>query len=148
MKNLYRSLLLASLVFLSSVKVMAQSCVKIQVSGFKAFKGSLHISVYKDEQTFLKDGKEVITKIVQVNDSSHVDTYFCDLPSGWYAVALYQDLDNNNKMNRGFLGIPSEPYGLSNNIRPRFSVPKFEQCRFYVSGTGKKDVTIALINPN
>jgi uncharacterized protein (DUF2141 family) len=33
---------------------------------------------------------------------------------------------------KNFLGIPTEAYAFSNNIRPRFSVPTFEECSTYL----------------
>ncbi len=33
--------------------------------------------------------------------------------SGEYAVAVIQDLNENEKLDKNFLGIPKEPYGFS-----------------------------------
>ena len=147
MKTIHKLLLLLGLIIFFSIAANAQSCVKVKVSGFRAFTGQLFISIYKTEDAFLKVGKEIATRVVKISDSSEAIVDICDLPSGWYAVALYHDEDSNNKMNTGFFGIPREPYGLSNNIHPRFSYPKFNQCKFYVPEREEKDVAIALVLP-
>jgi uncharacterized protein (DUF2141 family) len=41
------------------------------------------------------------------------------------------------------LGVPTEPFAFSNNIRPKFSAPDFNECKFKVSGPGQV-VSIAL----
>jgi uncharacterized protein (DUF2141 family) len=148
MKSNYTTTLLLIMLMTLYQSSPAQSCVKVEVSGFRAFTGKLYISIYKNQDSFLKIGKEIMTRVVSVKDSVQSEVaYLCDLPAGWYAVALYHDEDDNNRMNTGFLGIPREPYGLSNNVRPRFSYPRFNQCEFYVPDHQEKQVAIALITP-
>lgn len=62
---------------------------------------------------------------------------------GNYAIAVFHDENGNGKMDKRLFGIPKEPYGLSNNFRPRFSGPKFSDCQFSV-GEGGKAVRIDL----
>ncbi|WP_052695484.1 DUF2141 domain-containing protein [Hymenobacter sp. AT01-02] len=66
-----------------------------------------------------------------------------DLPNGEWAVAITQDTNNNDKLDKNMVGIPTEPFAFSNNVRPRLSPPDFEDCKFVVSGPGKV-VTISL----
>jgi uncharacterized protein (DUF2141 family) len=149
MKNIYYILIVISAMLAPISLTQAQStCVKVQISGFRVTSGKLYVSIYKDQEAFLKIGKETATNMVRVNkNDTLLETCFSGLAPGWYAVALYHDEDDNNKMNTGLFGIPLEPYGLSNNFRPRFSYPKFDQCRFYVPDSLEKSIAIALIKP-
>ena len=36
-----------------------------------------------------------------------------DLPPGRYAIAVFQDLNGNGKLDQSFFGVPKEPYGFS-----------------------------------
>ncbi len=146
MKILKITFLLLLLIILFTFADNAQSCVKVEISGFRARTGKIYVSIYKNAESFLKIGKEVATQVIYVKDTTPAYTYLCNLPCGWYAVALYHDEDDNNKMNT-FFGFPREPYGLSNNFIPRFSYPKFSQCQFYVPDKEEKDVAIALVLP-
>jgi uncharacterized protein (DUF2141 family) len=65
-----------------------------------------------------------------------------DLSEGECAVAVYQDLNENNVLDKGWFSIPKEPYGLSNNFRPTFSAPTFDDCKFKL--TGQTIITITL----
>ncbi|HET8550209.1 MAG TPA: DUF2141 domain-containing protein [Bryobacteraceae bacterium] len=53
-----------------------------------------------------------------------------DLPYGNYAVVVLHDENENRKLDRNFLGIPREGWGMSNNPRARASAPSFRRARF------------------
>jgi uncharacterized protein (DUF2141 family) len=53
-----------------------------------------------------------------------------ELPEGTYAVAVYQDLNQNAQLDSNVFGIPTEPYGFSNNVRPKLRAPSFDETRF------------------
>ena len=59
------------------------------------------------------------------------------LPKGEWAVAITQDLNNNDKVDKNFIGIPIKPYAFSNNIRPTVAAPDFNECKFLVNGPGQ-----------
>jgi uncharacterized protein (DUF2141 family) len=42
---------------------------------------------------------------------------------GTYTLAVYLDLNKNNKLDKGIFGQPIEPYAFSNNARSPFSEP-------------------------
>lgn len=50
------------------------------------------------------------------------------LPEGVYAVACFVDENGNGKIDKNWLGIPSEPYCFSANYKPVLSAPDFEDC--------------------
>jgi uncharacterized protein (DUF2141 family) len=51
-----------------------------------------------------------------------------DLPDGPLALTLFQDANANGRMDMNPMGIPTEPYGFSNNAAGSFGPPKFEQA--------------------
>ena len=60
------------------------------------------------------------------------DVEFPDLAPGSYAVAVYQDLDGSGELNRNGLGLPTEPYGFSNDVG-RIAPPSFSGALFELS---------------
>lgn len=44
---------------------------------------------------------------------------------GSYAIAIFHDLNGNTKLDRSLIGLPSEPYGFSNDVGRR-GIPSFE----------------------
>jgi uncharacterized protein (DUF2141 family) len=49
---------------------------------------------------------------------------------GTYTLAVYLDVNKNNKLDKGILGQPLEPYAFSNNARSAFSAPGVEEQAF------------------
>ncbi len=70
----------------------------------------------------------------RADDGSRVFT-FGDVPSGVWAVAAFQDLNRNGRLDRTPLGLPLEPYGLSGNVGRR-ARPDFESASFALREPG------------
>jgi uncharacterized protein (DUF2141 family) len=68
------------------------------------------------------------------------------LAPGRWAVMVLQDLNGNGRVDTNFIGLPKEPYGVSNNRLPRMSPPVFEQALVDVGSQGVA-VTIDLRRP-
>ena len=52
------------------------------------------------------------------------------LPYGEYALKAYHDLNDNGELDRSPVGLPTEPYGFSNDARARFGPPRYAEARF------------------
>ncbi|MFZ5790244.1 MAG: DUF2141 domain-containing protein [Pseudomonadota bacterium] len=70
-----------------------------------------------------------------------VELVFRDIPPGRYAIQLFEDENDNKKMDFTLLGLPKERFGFSNNARPFLSAPSFERAAFWV---GDDDVTLTI----
>ena len=91
-------------------------------------KGDLHIALFNKEKGFpFKEGV-LKTYIVPVK-SKYCNYKIKNLPKGDYAVVVFHDKNADGKCNK-FIGIPTEAYGFSNNIKPRFSAPDYRDCKF------------------
>lgn len=62
---------------------------------------------------------------------------------GTYAVGAFHDRNGNGKMDYAIFGLPKEPFGVSNDVKSRFSSPKFSESSFVYTG-GEHDLTIHL----
>jgi hypothetical protein len=52
--------------------------------------------------------------------------------SGIYAIRLFLDINNNQKLDTNLFGKPTEPFGFSNNPKVRFKMPAFNKISFLV----------------
>jgi uncharacterized protein (DUF2141 family) len=68
-----------------------------------------------------------------------------DVAPGVYAIETYQDLNDNDKMDTTWLGLPLEPYGFSRDAHPILSKPPFSQVKFAVAA-GEQIQTLHLQN--
>lgn len=60
---------------------------------------------------------------------------------GAYAIAVFHDTNGNGKLDRNFIGLPSEPYGFSNDVGRR-GPPNFDAARIVV-----KDPSTTIVIP-
>ncbi len=66
-----------------------------------------------------------------------------DLQMGTYAIAVFQDLNADGVLNKGAFGVPSEPYGFSNNVRGRIGPPSFQAASFELDDMDRQvDITL------
>ena len=66
-----------------------------------------------------------------------------DIPPGTYAIETYQDVNNNDRMDTTWLGLPLEPYGFSRDAHPVLSKPPFSKVKFALLA-GEQDQTLHL----
>jgi uncharacterized protein (DUF2141 family) len=64
---------------------------------------------------------------------------FPDLEPGEYAVAVYQDLNGNHRLDATIARHPTEPWGISNNARPDRAVT-WDDAKFTLPPGGAKIV--------
>ncbi|MGZ8876304.1 MAG: DUF2141 domain-containing protein [Halobacteriota archaeon] len=56
-----------------------------------------------------------------------------NLDPGQYAITPFHDENGNGKLDRNALGVPTEPYGFSNNVQSFFGPPAFKKAVMQVS---------------
>jgi len=59
------------------------------------------------------------------------------LPPGVYAVQSYLDENDDGKINRGLLGLPTEGIGFSNDAPMRFGPPSFDDAAIRLGPAGR-----------
>jgi uncharacterized protein (DUF2141 family) len=106
-------------------------------------KGTLYISVCSNAAEWSDNGKFNFKHKVAPNQVN--DLQIVTVPNGEYAIALFQDLNGNQKLDTNLFGKPTEPYAFSNNQKPVFMEPSFEKCKFQFNNSNQK-ISISLIN--
>lgn len=106
----------------------------VDVQNVRIQKGFVYIALFRAGSDF-PEGKPTQGKKVEAS-SQQVSSIFSVEP-GEYAIAVFHDENSNGKMDKKIFGIPKEPYGFSNNFRPKMSAPKFSDCQFKMSNSEK-----------
>lgn len=135
-------LALIALLSLASFSNDENGSLVVSLSNIKKT-GKIHVALYKKCDDF-PDSKFIVRSLTNECTGS-CSFQFESVPYGEYAIAIYQDENNNGKLDTGMFGIPSEPFAFSNNFRPKFGGPSFEKCRFEFS-KDKQDLQIQMIN--
>lgn len=125
-------ILLITFIFMGmSTHLKAQS-LAVEVTNIEEPKGTIRICLVSREEDFLSSceyGK------IQAVSGDNETILFEDVKAGTYALSLFHDQDDNGKLNTdGMFGLPSEPYGFSNNAKGMFGPPSFEKSLFEVAG--------------
>ncbi|GAB3717425.1 hypothetical protein GCM10027592_59520 [Spirosoma flavus] len=123
-----------------SVTLPKKTNLIVEIQNVQPLKGTVFVALFRPGNEF-PTGKPMEGKKVNA-ESSTVKASFSVEP-GTYAVAIFHDENGNGKMDKKMFGIPKEPYGFSNNFRPKMSAPKFSDCEFKV-GNEAKTIQIAL----
>jgi len=108
--------------------------LEVIVRGLHAGTGAVRIAVYDSAAAYLDEAR-AFRKIELPVTGGAVTTVFDAVPPGSYAVVLFQDLNANRKLDRNFIGVPSEPYGFSHDARRLFGPPTFDDARFVIGAT-------------
>ncbi len=125
----------------------ASDILRIHLDGFRNDKGKAHCSIFNDEDPAAfpehddKLFKDAWTPTIK---NAYAEVDFTGLPPGRYAAVCYHDENNNGKFDQSILGMPEEGYCFSNNVKPRFSAPKFDECAFDYKG-GDQSISMTMI---
>lgn len=133
--------LISVFLFSTSFKSSEMHTIKVQLKNIKAHKGTAYVNLYI-EKGFPKSDQQIQRKSVKVNSNTTFVTFL--VPNGEYAIAMYHDVNDNDKMDKNWVGYPLEPYGFSKNFKPTISEPDFSDCKFTVK-SNSKFITINLI---
>lgn len=131
-------LLVITLVFLT-FKVQSQSKVVIQLEGIKYPKGKILVNLFNQNAGFPSRNQQAFkAAVVNVSSANNIFITFDNLPHGNYAISLFHDENENNAIDKNFLGIPVEGYAFSNNYKPLVKSPTFKDAMFEVREDTKK----------
>ncbi|UYZ62523.1 DUF2141 domain-containing protein [Hymenobacter weizhouensis] len=100
-----------------------QSALRIEIVNIQKNKGKVIVAIYKDKSGWLQNPYK--TMIITADENSKTASF--NVPYGKYAVSIFQDINNNDKLDQNFLGIPKEPIGFGNNYKP-LGMPNFESA--------------------
>ena len=109
----------------------------VNVTNIKSNKGDIGVAVSNSKKTFL--GKPLMNKSKKAKPGELVFEF--DVPNGNYTVSVMHDINKSGDLDKNFLGIPSEPYGISMDGRSKYGPPNYEDAVFTITD---KDVKLTI----
>lgn len=99
----------------------------VRVTGVTAPTGRIGCSLFTGPAGFPMDttGMRVVWLPA---DPKGVSCRFADVPTGAYAVAIVHDTNGNGRVDTNFVGLPTEQWGVSRNVRPGLRAPRFDEA--------------------
>jgi len=108
--------------------------INVRVSGLSSGMGTVEVSLFNNAEAFMKE--PYLQESGKANEDGVFETEFVSLTEGEYAIVVVHDANDNQKLDRGYFGFGAEDYGYSNNVRPWFGRPDFDQAKFTVDQPG------------
>ena len=132
--------LTAALIFsILSTASLAQTCAPVEVRNVRPAQGSLMVVAYTSEADFNKKPATAM----QLKPTDETLSFSLCVPGAASSLALmmFQDLNDNGKMDSSVLGMPIEPWGSSGKPNP-FGPPSWAGAAVLVPADGKPVVVI------
>ncbi|QKZ11801.1 DUF2141 domain-containing protein [Spirosoma sp. KUDC1026] len=110
----------------------------VTLSGVNKRSGKVYIGLANDASSF--SGQSIMQKSVDVPASGEISITFDKLKTGRYAVRVYQDLNDNQKIDMAGM-MPTEPFGFS-NVSVLMGPPDFDQSAFDLDADKSINITM------
>jgi uncharacterized protein (DUF2141 family) len=123
----------------TGLHVVGSTGLHVVVSNVRSARGHIRVDVCSAEE-FLQD---CIHSGAEPAEAGETTVVVPDVPPGVYAVQVYQDENDNHKVDRNLLGLPKEGVGFSNDAPIRFAPPRFPAAAFTYAG-GEKTIRLRL----
>ncbi len=106
--------------------------------------GTVVFSLFNSANTFgdLRDPMMVVKQKLGERE----DYLIKKVPPGEYALMVFYDENENNRIDRNFIGIPIEPIGFSNGYQPK-GPPSYNRATFVLTEGEKQSFKIELYRP-
>lgn len=99
--------------------------------------GSVMLGLFNTPEGFPKTASNVALVSASERDATgRVTLVMRGLAPGQYAASAFHDVDGNGKLNSNLMGMPTEPYGFSNDARGQFGPPAFAATAFTLPEQG------------
>ncbi len=117
--------------------------LRVTVTGARGTEGQVGCALHPSAEGFPMDAARA-TQLWLPASPAGVECRFTNLAPGRYAVAVSHDLNGNRRTDTNFLGIPTEDWGVSNNVRPTLRAPRFEEAAVQVAEGAPTTIEIRL----
>ncbi len=117
----------------------------VDVLGVASAEGSLGCALFsRSAAGQFPLAQEAATRVRNPARPGAMQCVFRDLPAGEYAVSAAHDLNGNGQTDRNFVGLPIEPWAVSNNVRPTLRAPRFSEAAFTLAATDTLRIELRL----
>jgi uncharacterized protein (DUF2141 family) len=133
-----------SIAALGSQAQSIKTTIQVDVDKIKNAKGMMACALFNVADGFPDVQAKSFQYVYVSINSGLANCEFKDIAAGTYAVSVFHDENDNKKLDKNFVGVPLEGYGVSNNIRHMMSAPEFKESSFQVNGEVDKNIKIRM----
>lgn len=101
----------------------------VSFEGIERAGGTVRLALYSSGSQFMVEDKAVLYNF-NVDKKGTLEGFIENLPAGSYAFAAFLDENNNKKLDKNLVGVPTEPYGFSKEPPSKWRLPTWEEAKF------------------
>jgi uncharacterized protein (DUF2141 family) len=121
----------------------ASCLLRIHATGFRNQKGAAGAGIFSSPDGWPeREDKSVAHNGFPITGDHALLSF--RVPPGKYGVVVLHDENENHKLDRNFLGVPTEGFGFANNPRVFLTAPPFQSAEVNVV-CPVTDITVKLI---
>jgi uncharacterized protein (DUF2141 family) len=125
--------------------VNSGNVLHVRVIDLRNSKGTVICTLFNSPEGFPTDDSKAVASATAPIQYDAGTCKFTGLARGDYALVVFHDENGNGKFDRDAIGLPEEEYGFSNDVKPEFAPPKFDDAAFEFKG-GDQWLTIRPAN--
>lgn len=129
---------------LAQANEAGSASLAVTVTGIKNSNGVVRLALCPAGAKFPDCGKQATRTETLPIEGGQARITLTGLAPGSYAVSVFHDANNNNKLDT-FAGIPREGYGFSNNPAFQPRAPRFSETAIAVSGADTANISLRYI---
>jgi uncharacterized protein (DUF2141 family) len=103
----------------------------VLATGFRNDAGHVLVQLANSAADYDEDNQAFRSAAVKIQGGK-ATIVFAEVPYGEYAVKLFHDENENQKLDMGLMG-PKERYGFSNNVMGMLGPPAWEKAKFHIA---------------
>ncbi len=111
----------------------------VRVDGLKTW-GSSQLVIGVFDRAAFPDGRPLHHATIKVDEPRM--HWKVSVPMATYAIAVYQDLNRNGRLDKSTFGFPTEPYGFSRNYRPVYRGPLWKDASILIDRDSSADIRL------
>lgn len=117
--------------------------IDLEVRNVRSAKGVITVDIHDDNSDGFLNNDGLVGRIHTPAHAQTTRICIAVESQGTYALAVYHDRDDDRVFDKNWVGLPAEPYGISNDPPIRLGPPSHEAAAFSVSGANVS-VTVTL----
>ncbi len=136
------NLLILFFSFVNFTLTSQNSSIELTITNIRNSKGYIRYAIFDNEKHFLSTKTGFIDAGSVKAQKGSIKIKTNSIPDGFYAISVFHDENNNEKVDTNIFGIPTEGFGFSNNPTLYLGPPKFKECLIEKKSNTKLNIEI------
>ena len=133
--------LLGALMSLCWLPLAVADSLTVVIENVAVSEGIIMLQVMSGPEEFDGTAEPAASLLLRAN-AGQMSFSATGLPAGEYAVRIMHDRNGNNELDSNFVGMPTEPWGFSNNAAGNFGPPTWADAKFTLEDSVTQNVRL------